>query len=416
MMRAAKLLRDRIEVIARVMTLEQGKTLAEARLEVLRAAGIIEWDAGEARRLYGRVIPAGPDMQHMVLREPVGVVAAFSPWNFPVNAPTRKIAGAVAAGCSIILKPSEETPGSAFLLAKVFQDAGVPDGVVNVVFGDPTEISAHLITHPITRMVSVTGSTGVGRQLARLAAEGVKPAIMELGGHAPVIVCADADPVQAARIAILGKARNSGQVCVSPTRFFVEEPVYRAFVEELGSLAANLKIGNGLDEQTQLAPLANERRVGAISAMVEDCRTRGARLVAGGYRIERAGNYMPLTVFADVPQDAMAMKEEPFGPLALVVPVANLDEAISRANALPYGLASYAFTDRTSTVRRLSDEVQCGNLAINHVTASFADTPFGGVRESGYGREGGTEGLQFYTNAKLISHKVLGSEATMSGR
>lgn len=407
MLRAAKNLRDRIEQIARVMTLEQGKTLNESRLEILRAASIIEWDAGEARRLYGRVIPAGPDMQHTVLREPIGVVAAFSPWNFPLNAPTRKVAGAVAAGCSIILKPSEETPGSAFLLGRAFHDAGVPDGVINLVFGNPAEISRHLVPHPVTRLISLTGSTAVGRQLAGLAAEGVKPTIMELGGHAPVIVCADADPVQAARIAIKGKARNSGQVCVSPTRFFVEEPVYEPFVAEFGRLAAALKVGNGLEQDTELAPLANERRVSAISALVEDCATRGARLVAGGHRVNGPGNYMPLTVFADVPGDARAMNEEPFGPLALIARVADLDEAIARANALPYGLAAYAFTDRASTVRRLADEVECGNLAINHVTASFADTPFGGVKASGYGREGGTEGLQFYTNAKLVSHQIL---------
>lgn len=407
MMRAAALLRERVEYIATVMTLEQGKTLRESRLEILRAAGIIEWDAGEARRLYGRVIPAGPDLQHTVMRQPIGVVAAFSPWNFPINAPARKIAGALAAGCSIVLKPSEETPGSAFLLAQAFRDAGLPDGVLNLVFGDPAEISRHLVCHPVVRMISLTGSTAVGRHLARLAADGVKPAVMELGGHAPVIVCADADPVQAARIAITGKARNSGQVCVSPTRFFVEEPVYERFVDEFARLAGNLRIGNGLSDDTDLAPLANERRVSAISTMIEDCNAQDARLVAGGRRIGRPGNYMPLTVFADVPDDAMAMREEPFGPLALLVPVRDLDHAIEKANALPYGLAAYAFTDRASTVRRLGDEVQCGNLAINHVVASFADTPFGGVKESGYGREGGTEGLQFYTTAKMISHKVL---------
>lgn len=407
MMRAAALLRERLERIATVMTLEQGKTLRESRLEVLRAAGIIEWDAGEARRLYGRVIPAGPDMQHTVLRQPIGVVAAFSPWNFPLNAPARKIAAAVAAGCSIILKPSEETPGSAFLLAQAFQDAGLPDGVLNLVYGNPGEISRHLISHPVIRLVSLTGSTAVGRQLGSLAADGVKPAIMELGGHAPVIVCADADPAQAARIAIAGKARNSGQVCVSPTRFFVEEPVYERFVQEFGHLAGKLKLGNGLAEETDLAPLANRRRVDAVGAMIEDCIGRGARLVAGGCRTAGPGNYMPMTVFADVPDSAMAMREEPFGPLALIVPVRDLDHAIEKANGLPYGLAAYAFTDRASTVRRLSDEVQCGNLAINHVVASFADTPFGGVKESGYGREGGIEGLQSYTTAKMISHQIL---------
>lgn len=403
MLRAAGLLRERLETIATVMTLEQGKTLRESRLEVLRAAGIIEWDAGEARRLYGRVIPAGPDLQHTVLHQPIGVVAAFSPWNFPVNGPARKIAGAVAAGCSIILKPSEETPGSAFLLAQAFQDAGLPDGVLNLVFGDPAEISGHLVPHPVVDMVSLTGSTAVGRQVGRLAAEGVKPALLELGGHAPVIVCADADPAQAAGIAITGKARNSGQVCVSPTRFFVDELVYEPFVAEFGRLAERLKIGNGLAEDTDLAPLANRRRVEAIAAMVEDCRSQGARLVSGGYDVGGAGNHLPLTVFADVPSSARAMREEPFGPLALIASVTGLDDAIARANAVPYGLAAYAFTDRASTMRRLAEDLRCGNLAVNHVTASFADTPFGGVGESGYGREGGVEGVQSYTVAKLVS-------------
>lgn len=403
MLRAAALLRERLDHIAVVMTLEQGKTLRESRLEILRAASIIEWDAGEARRLYGRIIPAGPEMQHIVLRQPIGVVAAFSPWNFPLNAPTRKIAGAVAAGCSIILKPSEETPASAFLLAQAFQDAGLPDGVLNLVYGHPAEISRHLISHPVVRLISLTGSTAVGRELARLAADGVKPAIMELGGHSPVIVCADADPVQAARIAVQGKARNSGQVCVSPTRFFVEEPVYERFVAEFGRLADRLKIGDGLAEDTELAPLANRRRVEAIAAMIQDCRSHGARLVSGGYDMPGPGNKLPLTVFADVPPAARAMREEPFGPLALIAPVSSLDEAVARANAVPYGLAAYAFTDRASNVHRLAEELQCGNLAVNHVTASFADTPFGGVGESGYGREGGAEGVHGYTVAKLVS-------------
>lgn len=407
MMSAAQLLRERIDKIATVMTLEQGKTRREARLEVLRAADIIDWDAAEGRRLYGRVIPAGSGMQHIVYREPIGVVAAFSPWNFPLNAPARKVAGALAAGCALILKASEETPGSAFLLAEAFHDAGLPGGVLNLVFGNPGEISSYLIRHPVVRLISLTGSAAVGRQLATLAAEGVKPAILELGGHAPVIVCADADPIQAARIAIAGKSRNAGQVCVSPTRFFVEEPVYKRFVDEFSRLASGIKLGDGLAHDTDMGPLANQRRVASISAMATDCVIKGARLVAGGERRHGPGNFYPLTVFADVPGNAIAMQEEPFGPLALIVPVRDLDEAIKQANALPYGLAAYAFTDRASSVAQISEEVQCGNIAINHVTASFAETPFGGVKESGYGREGGSEGLQYYTTAKLVSNKII---------
>lgn len=403
MMRATKLLRERLETIARVMTLEQGKTLRESRLEILRAIEIIEWDANEGRRLYGRVIPAGPDLQHTVLRQPIGIVAAFSPWNFPISSPSRKVAGALAAGCSIILKASEETPASAFLLAQAFQDAGLPEGVLNLVFGNPAEISGRLVPDPLVRLVSLTGSTAVGRQLARLAADGVKPSIMELGGHAPVIICADADPAKAAAATLAAKARNSGQVCVAPTRFFVEDPVYDRFATEFARLAGTLSVGNGLDAGVDMGPLANERRVSAIETMVADGVAKGARVISGGERGAGSGNYFPLTVLADVPENAVAMREEPFGPLALLVRVRNLDDAIAHANALPYGLAAYAFTDRASAIARLSDDLECGNLAINHVTASYADTPFGGVKESGYGREGGTEGLQHYTVAKLIS-------------
>ena len=406
MLRATKLIRERVEIISTIATLEQGKPIQQSRLETLRACDIIDWDAMEGRRQYGRVIPSEPDMRNTVIREPIGVVAAFSPWNFPINAPSRKIAGALASGCSVILKASEETPGSAYLLAKAFQDAGLPPGVLNLVFGDPAEISNHLIRQQAVRLITLTGSIPVGRQLASLAGQHMKPAIMELGGHSPVVVCADADPVAAAAICVAGKTRNAGQVCVAPTRFFVEAPIYDKFVAEFSRLAQGVTLGNGLDEKSVMGPLANARRCEAMREFVADLHGKGATLTAGGKRQRGTGYYFPLTVFSDVPDDAKAMQDEPFGPLALIARVDDLSQAISKANSLPYGLAAYAFTESASNVARLSAELECGNLSINHTTASFAETPFGGVKDSGYGREGGIEGLQCYTVAKHISHRL----------
>ena len=403
MLAAIALLRKRREAIARVMTLEQGKPLDQSLLEVDRGCAILEWDANEGVRAYGRIIPAAPGMTHSVFRRPIGPVAAFSPWNFPFSAPARKIGGALAAGCSIVLKPSEETPGTAMLLARAFQDAGLPDGVLNLVFGEPAQVSDHLIRDPRIRLVTFTGSVPVGKQLASLAGSVMKPVIMELGGHAPVIVCADADPVRAARLGVAAKSRNAGQVCVAPTRFYVHDAVHDAFVDEFVGKAAALRQGSGLAACTQIGPLANPRRVEALEGFVEDASARGARLLAGGRPSGGAGNFFPLTVLADVPDTARCMREEPFGPLALIVRVSSLDEALEKANALPYALAAYAFTDSARAIARMADELDCGNLAVNHLTASFPETPFGGTKDSGYGREGGTEGLEGYMTAKLVS-------------
>ncbi|TDR92935.1 NAD-dependent succinate-semialdehyde dehydrogenase [Enterovirga rhinocerotis] len=404
--RATAIARERIEEIAVAMTLEQGKPIAQSRLEVLRACEIIDWDATEGRRAYGRVIPSEAGMRFTVIREPIGVVAGFSPWNFPVSSPARKIGGALASGCSIILKASEETPAGALLLARCFQDAGLPPGVLNLVYGRPSEISDYLIPNPIVRLVTFTGSVPVGKRLSELAGRHMKPVIMELGGHAPVIVCDDVDPIAAAKASVIGKSRNSGQVCVSPTRFFVHERIYDQFVDEFGRGAAALSVGNGLDPANALGALANFRRIEAMDALIADAVDKGARLVAGGARIGNQGYFYPMTVLADVPDSARAMQEEPFGPLALVSRVSTLDEAITKANSLPYGLAAYAFTNIASNIEALSTRIECGNLAVNHFTASFAETPFGGVKDSGYGREGGTEGLDCYTVAKLVSVKT----------
>jgi len=404
MLRAVALVRERLDTIAHDITLEQGKTLAQARAEVLRGCDLIEWDATEARRLYGRIIPAEPGMRHSVVREPVGVIAAFTPWNYPMSSPARKLGGALAAGCAIILKASEETPAGAMHLARAFHDAGVPAGALNLVFGEPADISAYLIPHPVVRMVTFTGSTAVGTHLAGLAGTHMKPAIMELGGHAPVIVCEDADPLAAARDAVQAKMANAGQICVSPTRFFVHQAVYDAFAAEMGRLGADVRAGDGLEAGSDIGPLTNARRRQALARLVDDAVARGARVLCGGRAPDAPGYYFPFTVLADVPPDALAMREEPFGPLALIARVESLDEALARANELPFGLAGYAYTRSAYYARRLADELEVGNLAINHFVSAVSETPFGGVKDSGYGREGGTEGLECYTHAKSVSH------------
>jgi succinate-semialdehyde dehydrogenase / glutarate-semialdehyde dehydrogenase len=406
-LRAASLMRERADEMAMAMTLEQGKPLDQARLEILRGCDIIEWDATEGLRMYGRVIPSEDGMRHTALRQPIGPVAAFSPWNFPMSSPARKVGGALSSGCSIILKASEETPAGAVQLVRAFHDAGLPPGVLNLVFGNPAEISGHLIPHASIRLITFTGSIPVGKSLAEMAGRHMKPVIMELGGHAPVIVCDDVDPVATAATSVAGKSRNAGQVCVAPTRFFVQESIYRNFADSFAEKAAQLRVGNGLDPATQLGPLANSRRIEAMEGFVADAKAKGAKVLAGGQRIGNRGYFFPLTVLAELPDDARAMREEPFGPLALVNPVRDLDEAIEKANSLPYGLAAYAFTRSARNADRLANEVEVGNLAINHFVASVAETPFGGVKDSGYGREGGTEGLQCYTVAKNVSHKMI---------
>ncbi|MGD9805774.1 MAG: NAD-dependent succinate-semialdehyde dehydrogenase [Hyphomicrobiaceae bacterium] len=402
--KATQLIRERVEEMAVAMTLEQGKPLAQSRLEIIRGCEIIEWDAQEGRRVYGRIIPSEPGMRHSVLRQPIGVVAAFSPWNFPMSSPARKVGGALGAGCSIILKASEETPAGAVQLVKAFADAGLPPGVLNLVFGEPAKVSEYLIPQPSVRLVTFTGSVPVGKHLSALAGAHMKPVIMELGGHSPVIICKDADPASSGAASALGKSRNSGQVCVSPTRFFVEEGIYDRFTSAFTEKAASIKVGNGLDTATQMGPLANERRLAAMEQLVADAKAKGARVMTGGNRVGNLGYYYPLTVLADVPDDARAMREEPFGPLALISPVKNVDEAIEKANSVPYGLAGYAFTNSASTAERLAQGIEVGNLSINHFVASSAETPFGGVKDSGYGREGGVEGLQCYTVVKNVSH------------
>ncbi len=405
-MKAAALLRARTEEIARSIALENGKPIKEARLEVGRGAEFFEWDAGEAVRCYGRVIPSAPGIRYIVLHEPIGTVAAFSPWNFPMSQPARKIAGAIAAGCSIIMKASEETPTGVVHIAKAFEEAGLPPGVLNLVFGNPSHISDFLIPAEQVRMVAFTGSTSVGKHLTSLAGRHMKPALMELGGHAPVVVCEDADPFAAGVKCASRKYRNSGQVCTSPTRFFVHEDLYHRFVEAFCDKARSIIVGDGLNESTQMGPVANDRRLEALQNLVGNATSKGARLLCGGSRLQNQGYFFPPTALAEVPDDADAMHEEPFGPLAIINPVRSIDEAIAKANSLPIGLAAYGFTRSAANVERLMSGIEAGNVSINTLEASRAETPFGGVKDSGLGREGGAEGILHYMTVKNVSHLV----------
>ena len=405
-LKAAAIMRARQEEIALAITAEHGKPLAQARLEVIRGCEFLEWDAGEAVRTYGRVIPSAPGVRYIVHHQPIGVVLGLSPWNFPMSQPCRKVAGALASGCSIILKAAEETPAGALHIARAFHDAGLPPGVLNLVFGTPAMISDHLIRQDAVRLVAFTGSTAVGRHLTTLASEHMTPVLMELGGHAPVIVCEDTDVEAAAISSAVRKYRNAGQVCTSPTRFFVHEGVYDRFLTTFVDRAARTVTGNGMEAGVEMGPLANERRLPALQSLVEDAVAKGAKLCTGGARIGNQGYFFAPTVLTNVPAHARVMQEEPFGPLAVINPVTSLDEAIAKANSVPYGLAAYAFTNRADYADRMTDEVEAGNLSFNTLEASLPETPFGGVKSSGYGREGGTEGLLNYMVVKNISHSM----------
>ena len=408
MRKAAQLLRDRVETVAQLMTMEQGKPLAEARMEVMAGADTIDWFAEEGRRAYGRVIPARQmDVYQLVIKEPVGPVAAFTPWNFPINQIVRKLSAALAAGCSIIVKAPEETPASPAELIRAFIDAGVPAGVVNLVYGDPAHISTYLIAHPAIRKISFTGSTPVGKQLAAMAGQHMKRMTMELGGHAPVIVFNDADIALAAKTMAASKFRNAGQVCVSPTRFLVQEGVFNEFVDQFVMHAEKLKVGNGMEAGINMGPLANPRRMAAMQNLVADAAQQNAKIKTGGKALGTAGNFWAPTVLTELPSSARAMTEEPFGPMALINPFKNFDDAVQEANRLPYGLAAYAWTRSARTAQQIAESVQTGMITINHLGLGMPETPFGGVKDSGYGSEGGTEALEAYLNPKFVSQAGL---------
>jgi succinate-semialdehyde dehydrogenase / glutarate-semialdehyde dehydrogenase len=403
MRKAADLMRERHDAISKTLVQEEGKAYPEARAEVITSADIIEWYAEEGRRAYGRVVPGRGKLRQIVIQEPVGIVAAFTPWNFPALTPARKIGGALAAGCSLILKASEETPGTCVEMVRCFADAGLPAGVLNLVFGVPAKISEHLIAKDEVRKISFTGSIPVGKHLAALAAKGMKRATMELGGHSPVVVFADADPEKSADTIAGFKYRNAGQVCISPTRFYVQEQVYDRFLARFTEYAKGLKLGDGLEKGVTMGPLANARRIDAMDSFVRDAKDRGGKIVTGGQRRGNQGYFFEPTVITEVPDDAKIMTQEPFGPLAPVVTFKTLDEVVERANSLPYGLAAYAFTGSAHTANMIGDALQSGMVGVNSIAVSTPETPFGGIKESGYGSEGGLEGLQAYLNTKFIS-------------
>ena len=404
MRKAAELIRERADMIARLMTMEQGKVLAEARIETLSAADTTEWFAEEGRRTYGRMIPARvPGVYQMAIKDPVGPVAAFTPWNFPINQVVKKMAAALAAGCSIIVKAPEETPASPAELIRTFADAGMPAGVINLVYGVPAEISEYLIPHPTIRKISFTGSTKVGKDLAAMAGQHMKRVTMELGGHAPVIVFDDADIESAAKVMVAAKYRNAGQVCISPTRFLVQEGVYDKFVKQFVDGAKAIKVGNGLDATSTMGALANDRRIAAIEGMVQDAVGHGGKVATGGNRVGNKGYFFEPTVVTNVPKSARAMNEEPFSPLALISPFSKFDDAAEEANRLPFGLASYAFTRSAKTATAIGAAVEAGMMSINHVALALPETPFGGIKDSGYGSEGGTEGIDAYLSTRFIT-------------
>lgn len=408
MRKAANILRERAEETARWMVMEQGKPLAEARVETLAAADIIDWFAGEAQRIYGRVVPARTDgVVQMVVKEPVGPVAAFTPWNFPINQVVRKLSAALAAGCSIIVKAPEETPASPAALIQAFHDAGVPAGVIGLVFGVPAEISSYLIPHPVIRKISFTGSTPVGKQLAALAGAHMKRQTMELGGHAPAIVFDDADLDAAVKVLAANKLRNAGQVCISPTRFLVQETIYPAFVEKFTAALAKAKVGNGLEEGVTMGPLAHDRRLPAVESFVQDAIAKGARLRTGGHRIGNKGYFYAPTVLTEVPLSARAMNEEPFGPIALINPFRRDEEAIEEANRLDYGLAAYGWTRSTRRAQMLAQGVEAGMLSMNHHGLALPEVHFGGIKDSGQGSEGGADAIEAYLNLKLVTAAML---------
>jgi succinate-semialdehyde dehydrogenase/glutarate-semialdehyde dehydrogenase len=404
MRKAADLIRERHDAIAKILVQEQGKVYAEARAEVITSADIIDWYAEEGRRIYGRIVPGRvKGTRQLVVQEPVGIVAAFTPWNFPTLTPARKIGGALAAGCALILKASEETPASCLEVVRCFADAGLPAGVLNLVFGVPAQVSEHLLGKDAVRKISFTGSIPVGKHLAALAAKGMKRTTMELGGHSPVVVFADADPEKAADTIAAFKYRNAGQVCISPTRFYVQEQVYKKFLARFTDYAKAIKLGDGLEQGITMGPMANARRIDAMETFVTDAKDHGAKVVTGGTRHGNQGFFYQPTVLTDVPDDAKIMRDEPFGPVAPIVTFKTFDEVVERANSLPYGLAAYAFTSSNATAAAIGDAMESGMVGVNSIAISTPETPFGGVKESGHGSEGGIEGLGAYLNTKFIS-------------
>lgn len=408
-MRCAGMIEKRIPALAEVLTREQGKPLLESRLELERAVDAFEWCAAESVRTYGRLLPereAG--LRQMTIKEPIGPVVGFSPWNFPAVLTARKVAAALGAGCSMIIKPSEEAPGIAVGLVKSCQDAGVPDGVLNLVFGDSAMVAEHLIRSPVTKKISLTGSVAVGRMLSRMAGELLKPATMELGGHAPVLVFGDADPEKAADMTAAFEYRNAGQVCLGVSRIHVHESIYRPFLNRFVECARNLKVGDGVEDGVTMGPLANSRGVQNMEQIMADAIERGAKTVQGGTRIGDRGCFWEATVLTDLPDESKLMTEEPFGPITPILPFSTFDEALERANGLELGLAAYAFTRSLDIATNVADGLEADWIGINNFSPALAEAPFGGMKDSGFGYEGGPEGFNVYCQTKFVSQASMG--------
>jgi succinate-semialdehyde dehydrogenase/glutarate-semialdehyde dehydrogenase len=404
MRKAADIQRSRAEETARVLTMEQGKTLGESKMEAMAAGDLIDWFAEEGRRAYGRLIPARAEsVYQIVVKEPIGPVAAFTPWNFPINQAVRKISGALAAGCSIVIKGPENTPASCAALVRAFADAGLPAGVINLVFGVPAEISEYLVPHPTIRKVSFTGSTAVGKHLAGLAGRHMKPCTMELGGHAPVLVFDDADVDATVKLVSGAKYRNAGQVCVSPTRLLIQDKIYSEFVDKFVGATKAIRVGDGMDKDTVMGPLAHARRVEAQEMFVADAVAKGAKVRTGGKRVGNKGFFFEPTVLTDVPREARMMNEEPFGPMVSITPFNDMDDAVAEANRLPYGLAAYAYTRSAKRASAVGAGVESGMISINHHGLALPEVPFGGIKDSGHGTEGGADALEAYQIGKFIT-------------
>jgi succinate-semialdehyde dehydrogenase/glutarate-semialdehyde dehydrogenase len=399
--KTARLVRERADDIAATLTQEQGKVLAEARAETLASAQLFDWYAEEAKRDYGRTLVRPAGQLSRVIRQPVGPTATFTPWNFPIYLLAKKVSAALAAGCTVISRPPHETPGCTTELFRALADAGIPAGVAQLVHGDADLISRTLIGSRVIRKVSFTGSTNVGKHLMKLCADSMTRVTMELGGHAPVLIFDDCDLEKTLDMVVPQKFRNAGQVCVSPTRFYVQRGIYDAFVKGFAERTAKVKVGNGLEEGTKMGPLANARRPDAIERLVADAKTKGARVVTGGERGDSGFFFQP-TLLADVPNEANIMNDEPFGPVAVSRPFDTFEEVIGEANRLPYGLAAFAFTENGRRANLVGDLVESGMVGINTFAISGADSPFGGVKDSGFGSEGGKEGLESYQVVKAV--------------
>jgi len=404
MEKAARILESRADEIARNLTMEMGKPVGEAKLELGFAIDVLRWYGEEGKRAYGRLVPARiPGARQMVMKEPVGPSCAFVAWNFPATNVMRKVAGALGAGCSIIIKPSEETPATAVAIGRALHEAGLPAGALNIIFGVPDTVSRHILGSYIPRKLSFTGSVPVGKHLQKLAAETLKRCTMELGDHSPVIVFDDVDLTKALDSIGNNKFRNAGQVCISPTRYFVQDNIYSKFVDGFTEIAKSVKVGDGLEDGTQMGPLIAARRLDVMEGFVADARDKGATLAAGGERIGNHGYFWAPTILKDVPDEALIMSEEPFGPVAPCQAFKTMDEVLEKSNSLSFGLASYVYTSSGDTAKKMSERLNAGLVGVNHPFVAMPETPFGGVNESGYGSEGGIEGLDAFLRIKFVT-------------